>query len=160
MEWCCSEWGVAATNPENIWTGLSFSTHYSKLFDIFYQCKIVEKSVPPTNHSRFPHSIIASTTPHHPRHAHFPREHLVVWPWKTKTFKPLPLSVTDFHSKCDIVILYYKYLKRIVGFDVLNYVPLATALCKTFLLRMLNESWAGRNPTKGCSVDWRRRRCT
>jgi hypothetical protein len=30
------------------------------------------------------------------------------------------------------------------GFDV----PLATALCKTFLLRMLNDSWAGRNPTK------------
>jgi hypothetical protein len=39
------------------------------------------------------------------------------------------------------------------GFDV----PLAKALCKTFLLRMLNDSWAGRNPTKGCSADWRRR---
>jgi hypothetical protein len=26
-------------------------------------------------------------------------------------------------------------------------VPLATALCKTFLLRMLNDSLAGRNPT-------------
>jgi hypothetical protein len=25
--------------------------------------------------------------------------------------------------------------------------PLATALCKTFLLRMLNDSWAGRNQT-------------
>jgi hypothetical protein len=23
---------------------------------------------------------------------------------------------------------------------------------------MLNESWAGRNSTKGCSADWRRRR--
>jgi hypothetical protein len=23
---------------------------------------------------------------------------------------------------------------------------------------MLNDSWAGRNPTKGCSADWRRRR--
>jgi hypothetical protein len=32
----------------------------------------------------------------------------------------------------------------------------ATALCKTFLLRMLNDSCAGRNPTKGCSADWRR----
>jgi hypothetical protein len=30
------------------------------------------------------------------------------------------------------------------GFDV----PLATALCKTFLLRMLNDSWAGRNTTR------------
>jgi hypothetical protein len=40
------------------------------------------------------------------------------------------------------------------GFDV----PLATALCKTFLLRMLNDSWAGRNPTKGCSANWRIRR--
>jgi hypothetical protein len=40
------------------------------------------------------------------------------------------------------------------GFDV----PLATALCKPFLLRMLNNSWAGRNPPKGCSADWRRRR--
>jgi hypothetical protein len=28
---------------------------------------------------------------------------------------------------------------------------------KTFLLRMLNDSWAGQNPTKGCSADWRRR---
>jgi hypothetical protein len=28
-------------------------------------------------------------------------------------------------------------------------VPLATALCKTFLLRMLNDSWADRNPTWG-----------
>jgi hypothetical protein len=28
------------------------------------------------------------------------------------------------------------------GFDV----PLATVLCKTFLLRMLNDSRAGRNP--------------
>jgi hypothetical protein len=37
-------------------------------------------------------------------------------------------------------------------------VPLATVLCKTSLLRMLNDSWAGRNPTKGCSGDWRRRR--
>jgi hypothetical protein len=27
-------------------------------------------------------------------------------------------------------------------------VPLATALCKTFLMRMLNDSWAGRNPTR------------
>jgi hypothetical protein len=27
-------------------------------------------------------------------------------------------------------------------------VPLATALCKTFLLRMLNDSLAGRNPTR------------
>jgi hypothetical protein len=27
-------------------------------------------------------------------------------------------------------------------------VPLATALCKTFLLRMLNDSCAGRNPTR------------
>jgi hypothetical protein len=27
-------------------------------------------------------------------------------------------------------------------------VPLATALCKTFLLRMLNDSRAGRNPTR------------
>jgi hypothetical protein len=27
-------------------------------------------------------------------------------------------------------------------------VPLATALCETFLLRMLNDSWAGRNPTR------------
>jgi hypothetical protein len=36
-------------------------------------------------------------------------------------------------------------------------VPLATALCKTFLLTMLKDSWAGRNPTKGCSADWRRR---
>jgi hypothetical protein len=27
---------------------------------------------------------------------------------------------------------------------------------KTFLLRKLNDSWAGRNPTKGCSADWRR----
>jgi hypothetical protein len=27
-------------------------------------------------------------------------------------------------------------------------VPLATALCKTFLLRMFNESRAGRNPTR------------
>jgi hypothetical protein len=27
---------------------------------------------------------------------------------------------------------------------------------KPFLLRMLNDSWAGRNPTKGCSADWRR----
>jgi hypothetical protein len=35
-------------------------------------------------------------------------------------------------------------------------VPLATALCKTVLLRMLNDSWAGRNPTKGCSAAWRR----
>jgi hypothetical protein len=31
---------------------------------------------------------------------------------------------------------------------------------KAFLLRMLNDSWAGRNPTKGCSADWRRRRIT
>jgi hypothetical protein len=23
---------------------------------------------------------------------------------------------------------------------------------------MLNDSWAGRNQTKGCSADWRRRR--
>jgi hypothetical protein len=30
------------------------------------------------------------------------------------------------------------------GFDV----PLAKALCKTFLLRKLNDSWAGRNPTR------------
>jgi hypothetical protein len=45
-------------------------------------------------------------------------------------------------------------LLQVGGFDV----PLATALCKTFLLRMLNVSWAGRNPTKGCSADWRRRR--
>jgi hypothetical protein len=44
-------------------------------------------------------------------------------------------------------------LLQVGGFDV----PLATALCKTFLLRMLNDSWAGRNPTKGCSADWRRR---
>jgi hypothetical protein len=29
---------------------------------------------------------------------------------------------------------------------------------KTFLLRMLNDSWAGRNPTKGCSAYWRRRK--
>jgi hypothetical protein len=28
---------------------------------------------------------------------------------------------------------------------------------KPFLLRMLNDNWAGRNPTKGCSADWRRR---
>jgi hypothetical protein len=35
------------------------------------------------------------------------------------------------------------------GFDV----PLATALCKTYLLRMLNDSLACRNPTKGCSAD-------
>jgi hypothetical protein len=27
-------------------------------------------------------------------------------------------------------------------------VPLATALCKTFLVRMLNDSSAGRNPTR------------
>jgi hypothetical protein len=27
-------------------------------------------------------------------------------------------------------------------------VPLATALCKTFLLRILNDSLAGRNPTR------------
>jgi hypothetical protein len=39
------------------------------------------------------------------------------------------------------------------GFDV----PLAKALCKTFLLRILNDGRAGRNPTKGCSADWRRR---
>jgi hypothetical protein len=38
-----------------------------------------------------------------------------------------------------------------LGFDV----PLAMTLCKTFLLRMLSDSWAGRNPTKGCSADWR-----
>jgi hypothetical protein len=47
-------------------------------------------------------------------------------------------------------------LLQIGGFDV----PLATALCKTFLLRMLNYSWAGQNPTKGCSADWRRVRRT
>jgi hypothetical protein len=41
-----------------------------------------------------------------------------------------------------------------LGLDV----QLARALCKTFLLRMLNDSWGGRNPTKGCSADWRRRR--
>jgi hypothetical protein len=35
-------------------------------------------------------------------------------------------------------------LLQVWGFDV----PLATALCKTFLLRMLNDSWAGRNPTR------------
>jgi hypothetical protein len=35
---------------------------------------------------------------------------------------------------------------------------LATALCKTFLLRMLNDSSAGQNPPKGCSADRRRRR--
>jgi hypothetical protein len=35
------------------------------------------------------------------------------------------------------------------GFDV----PLSTALCKTFLLKMLNGSWAGRNQTKGCSEE-------
>jgi hypothetical protein len=35
-------------------------------------------------------------------------------------------------------------LLQVGGFDV----PLATALSKTFLLRMLNDSWAGRNPTK------------
>jgi hypothetical protein len=29
---------------------------------------------------------------------------------------------------------------------------------KTFVLRMLNNSWAGRIPPKGCSADWRRRR--
>jgi hypothetical protein len=33
-------------------------------------------------------------------------------------------------------------LLQVGGFDV----PLATALCKTFQLRMLNDSWAGRNP--------------
>jgi hypothetical protein len=27
-------------------------------------------------------------------------------------------------------------------------VPLATALSKTFLLRILNDSWAGRNPAR------------
>jgi hypothetical protein len=27
-------------------------------------------------------------------------------------------------------------------------VPLGTAFCKTFLLRILNDSWAGRNPTR------------
>jgi hypothetical protein len=35
-------------------------------------------------------------------------------------------------------------LLQIGGFDV----PLATALRKTFLLRMLNDSSAGRNPTR------------
>ena len=39
------------------------------------------------------------------------------------------------------------------GFDV----PLATALCKTFLLRILNDSWAGHNP-QGLQCRWRRRR--
>jgi hypothetical protein len=43
-------------------------------------------------------------------------------------------------------------LLQVGGFDV----PLATAFCNTFLLRTLNDSWAGRNPTKGCSADWRR----
>jgi hypothetical protein len=47
-------------------------------------------------------------------------------------------------------------LLQVGGFDV----PLATALCKSFLLRILSDSWAGRNPTKGCSADWRRRRRT
>jgi hypothetical protein len=45
-------------------------------------------------------------------------------------------------------------LLQVGGFDV----PLAKALCKTFLLRMLNGSWAVRNPPKGCSAHWRRRR--
>ena len=29
---------------------------------------------------------------------------------------------------------------------------------KTFLLRRLSDSWAGQNPVRGCSADWRRRR--
>jgi hypothetical protein len=32
-------------------------------------------------------------------------------------------------------------------------VQLAMALCKTFLLRMLNDSRAGQNPTKSCSAN-------
>jgi hypothetical protein len=36
-------------------------------------------------------------------------------------------------------------------------VPLATAFCKTFLLRIFNYRWTGRNPTKCCSAVWRRR---
>jgi hypothetical protein len=70
-------------------------------------------------------------------------------------FSPLiPLSAAAFASVAsDDGGLLWRKLERSKSLVLLQVGGLT---CRW--LRMLNDSWAGRNPTKGCSADWRRRR--
>jgi hypothetical protein len=79
-------------------------------------------------------------------------------------FSPIvPPSVAGFASVAsDTAGLLWRKLERSKSLVLLQVVGLTCRWqrhsVKTFLLRMLNDSWADRNQTKGCSADCRRRR--